>query len=45
MLEARGLDVTPAIIDRFRAVCDDESADAFAIIMHDEVGHVGVGKR
>ena len=45
VLEARGLDVTPAMIDRLRAVGDDESADAFAIIMHDEVGHVGVGKR
>lgn len=45
VLEARGLDVTPAMIDRLRAVGDDESADAFAIIMHDEVGHVRVGKR
>jgi uncharacterized ferritin-like protein (DUF455 family) len=44
VLEARGLDVTPAMIGRLREVGDDASADAFAIIMHDEVGHVGVGK-
>ena len=44
VLEARGLDVTPAMIDRLREVGDDASADAFAIIMHDEVRHVGVGK-
>ena len=44
VLEARGLDVTPAMIDRLRDIGDTASADAFAIIMHDEVGHVGVGK-
>ena len=44
VLEARGLDVTPAMVGRLREVGDDASADAFAIIMHDEVGHVGVGK-
>ena len=44
MLEARGLDVTPAMIDQLREVGDDANADFFAIIMHDEVGHVGVGK-
>ena len=45
VLEARGLDVTPSMIDRLNAVGDDETASTFGIIMHDEVGHVGVGKR
>ena len=45
VLEARGLDVTPAMIDRLTAVGDDETAAALGIIMHDEVGHVAVGKR
>jgi uncharacterized ferritin-like protein (DUF455 family) len=45
VLEARGLDVTPAMIDKLTAVGDRDSAAALGIIMHDEVGHVGVGKR
>jgi uncharacterized ferritin-like protein (DUF455 family) len=45
VLEARGLDVTPAMIDRLIAVGDEETAAALGIIMRDEVGHVAVGKR
>lgn len=45
VLEARGLDVTPTIITKLNAVGDNESADALGIIMHDEVGHVLIGKR
>jgi uncharacterized ferritin-like protein (DUF455 family) len=45
VLEARGLDVTPAMIDRLNAVGDDETAAALGVIMRDEVGHVAVGKR
>ena len=33
------------MIDWLREVSDDESADALAIIMHDEGGNVGVTKR
>jgi uncharacterized ferritin-like protein (DUF455 family) len=45
VLEARGLDVTPAMIGRLAAVGDAETAAALGIIMRDEVGHVAVGKR
>lgn len=45
VLEARGLDVTPAMIAKLRAVGDDLSADILRIIYEDEIGHVAVGKR
>jgi uncharacterized ferritin-like protein (DUF455 family) len=45
VLEARGLDVTPAMIAKLRAVGDDASADILGIIYEDEIGHVAVGKR
>ncbi|ADE39272.1 ferritin-like domain-containing protein [Candidatus Puniceispirillum marinum] len=45
VLEARGLDVTPAMIDKLNAVGDSETAAALGIIMRDEVGHVLIGKR
>ena len=45
VLEARGLDVTPAMIEKLTSVGDPDSAAALGIIMTDEVGHVAVGKR
>ena len=45
VLEARGLDVTPAMVARLRAVGDDASADILQIVYQDEIGHVAVGKR
>ncbi|MGB2016592.1 MAG: ferritin-like domain-containing protein [Candidatus Puniceispirillum sp.] len=45
VLEARGLDVTPTMINKLNDVGDHESATALGIIMHDEVGHVLIGKR
>lgn len=45
VLEARGLDVTPAMIARLRSVGDSASADILEIIYRDEIGHVAVGKR
>ena len=45
VLEARGLDVTPAMIARLRSAGDDASADILEIIYRDEIGHVAVGKR
>ncbi len=45
VLEARGLDVTPAMIARLRVVGDGASADILEIIYRDEIGHVAVGKR
>ena len=45
ILEARGLDVTPAMIKKLAAVGDQESADALHIIYDDEIGHVACGRR
>tara|TARA_B100001057_G_scaffold188385_1_gene189192 strand:- start:1613 stop:1924 length:312 start_codon:yes stop_codon:yes gene_type:complete len=45
VLEGRGLDVTPAMIDQLAAVADPETAAAFTIIMNDEIGFVAIGKK
>ena len=45
VLEARGLDVTPQLIEKMIHVDDRASADILHIIMTDEVGHVATGKR
>ena len=44
-LEARGLDVTPAMRDRLEAAGDAESAAVLERILEDEVGHVAAGRR
>lgn len=43
VFEARGLDVTPAMIDRFDRHGDAASAEVLRVILRDEVGHVAVG--
>lgn len=45
VLEARGLDVTPAMIARLRAGGDDATADVLEVILREEVGHVAIGSR
>lgn len=45
VLEARGLDVTPGMIERLEAAGESEGAAVLAIIARDEVGHVAVGSR
>ncbi len=45
VLEARGLDVTPGMIERFRAAGDGDTAERLGIILRDEVGHVAAGSR
>ena len=45
VLEARGLDVTPAMIASLRRHGDDPSADILQMIHDDEIGHVAIGKR
>ncbi|MCK9637790.1 MAG: ferritin-like domain-containing protein [Methylobacter tundripaludum] len=42
-MEARGLDVTPALIEKFRARGDDASVAILTRILTDEVGHVELG--
>lgn len=43
VLEARGLDVTPGMIGRLRAVADDETVRILEIILEEEVRHVEIG--
>ncbi|KAI1485525.1 hypothetical protein F5X96DRAFT_659626 [Biscogniauxia mediterranea] len=43
--EARGLDVNPMTIEKFRAAGDSESVDALTVIHNDEITHVTTGHR
>lgn len=43
VMEARGLDVTPAMIGRFRQFGDDAAAAILEVIYRDEIGHVRIG--
>ncbi|MBX3630015.1 MAG: ferritin-like domain-containing protein [Nitrosomonas sp.] len=43
VLEARGLDVTPGIIKRLRAVQEEKTVAILDIILRDEIGHVKIG--
>ncbi|MFZ1736623.1 MAG: ferritin-like domain-containing protein [Sphingorhabdus sp.] len=45
VLEARGLDVTPATITRFEAQGDSASARILNRIFYDEIRHVGAGTK
>lgn len=42
-MEARGLDVTPALIEKFSALGDDAGVAILTRILTDEVGHVELG--
>jgi len=45
LLEARGLDVTPGMIARFRGLGDTASVAVLETILEEEVGHVAIGSR
>ena len=45
VLEARGLDVSPGMIDSLREAADDRSAAVLEVIYRDEKGHVATGMR
>ena len=45
VLEARGLDVTPGMMDRLKKVGDSETVAILKIILSDEIGHVAIGSR
>lgn len=45
VLEARGLDVTPGIIERVRQAGDQRAVRILEIILADEIGHVAIGSR
>lgn len=44
-LEARGLDVTPPMIKKLRAIGDKRGVEILKILLNDEIGHVEVGTR
>lgn len=43
VLEARGLDVTPGMIERLRGVGDEETIGILEVILEEEVRHVEIG--
>jgi uncharacterized ferritin-like protein (DUF455 family) len=45
VLEARGLDVTPGMIEIFRKAKDDRAVSALETIYAEEVGHVAYGSK
>lgn len=44
VLEARGLDVTPGMIERLQSAGDHASADILTVIYNEEIGHVAAGR-
>jgi len=44
-LEARGLDVTPGMMHKLRAIGDKRGVEILKILLRDEIGHVAVGTR
>jgi uncharacterized ferritin-like protein (DUF455 family) len=45
VLEARGLDVTPGMIQRLRSAGDKTTVGLLEIILHEEEAHVAIGSR
>jgi uncharacterized ferritin-like protein (DUF455 family) len=45
VLEARGLDVTPAMMKKLTDAGDQETVACLEIILRDEIGHVAIGSR
>lgn len=43
VMEARGLDVTPALIEKFEQIGDRSAVGLLNIIYRDEIGHVRIG--
>ncbi len=43
VLEARGLDVTPAMMNKLRGAGDNRAVDILDIILREEIGHVAIG--
>jgi uncharacterized ferritin-like protein (DUF455 family) len=43
VLEARGLDATPLIVDKLKAAKDTRMVEILTVIERDEIGHVAIG--
>ena len=44
-MEARGLDVTPGMIEKFERLGDSATVDVLSLILREEIGHVAIGTR
>lgn len=45
VLEARGLDASPALVRKFESIGDVRAVEILGIILRDEIGHVRIGNR
>lgn len=45
VLEARGLDVTPGMMEKLKKAGDERTLALLEIILRDEIGHVAIGSR
>lgn len=45
VLEARGLDVTPGMMERLQQIGDDATVAVLEVILQEEVAHVAIGSR
>jgi uncharacterized ferritin-like protein (DUF455 family) len=45
IMEARGLDVTPDLIARFRQIKDETTSSLLELILEEEIGHVNIGTK
>lgn len=45
MQEARGLDLTPPIMEKFRSINDQGALAVLEVILRDEIGHVAIGDK
>jgi uncharacterized ferritin-like protein (DUF455 family) len=45
VMEARGLDVTPGIIDKFKQIKDNRAVEILTLILEEEQGHVACGNK
>jgi uncharacterized ferritin-like protein (DUF455 family) len=43
VMEARGLDVTPGMMEKFSQKGDQRAVDILKVIYHEEIGHVAIG--
>lgn len=45
VMEARGLDVTPGMMEKFKQIGDQRAVDILQVIYQEEIGHVAIGNR
>jgi uncharacterized ferritin-like protein (DUF455 family) len=45
VLEARGIDASPALMEKFKTAKDARAVEILEIILRDEIGHVVIGNR